>query len=143
MHYSDSQSSEPSTNPIVIAPDEDILMSNVSNFEAAIESAVTTGKGHVIVDLERVEYLSSLGIGALVRSLRRAREHGGELKLINVREELLRILRLSGVANVLDICTSEEEAVAAFGANVGNVERRLLWTIPRQKKDNEEHSPTS
>lgn len=110
-------------------------MANVDGFEAAMTSAIAAGKRNLIVDLERVEYFSALGMGALLRGLRQARESGGEIKLIHVSGSLRRLFELSGLGSVLDICETEEEAVASFGEDVGPVERTLLWTIRRNKKD--------
>lgn len=122
--------------PVVIALGEDILIANVDAFEKTLLSTADTGKRNLILDLEKVEYFSGLGIGALLRGLKRARETGGEIKLIHVSPSLRRVFDLSGLGNVLDICETEEEAMASFGHEVGRVERTLLWTIrpPQGKK---------
>jgi len=113
----------------VITPDGDLLIAGVRDVQAAISSVISSGKRELIIDFRKVEYLSSLGIGAILQGLRQARESGGEIKLVNVSPPLRRIFALAGIENVLDICETEEEALAGFGRQVGPIERNLLWAI--------------
>src|SRR5438067_13884780 len=57
---------------------------------------VEGGDRRVVVDLARVEFLDSTGLGVLVGALRRLRGVDGEPTLVRAQERLLKILRIPG-----------------------------------------------
>jgi anti-sigma B factor antagonist len=71
---------------------------------------VNSGEKHVVVDLGRVEFLDSTGLGVLVGAHRRLRAREGSLNLVCPHERLLKVFRITGLDNVFDIHSSVEEA---------------------------------
>ncbi|TML20611.1 MAG: STAS domain-containing protein [Actinobacteria bacterium] len=76
-------------------------------------SLVEGGDRHVIVDLARVEFLDSTGLGVLVGGLKRVRAHDGSLDLVCTQERILKIFRITGLTKVFGIHDSVDEAIAA------------------------------
>jgi anti-sigma B factor antagonist len=74
---------------------------------------VADGKYHLIVDMERVDFLDSTGLGVLVGGLKRVRAHDGSLRLVCTQERILKIFRITGLTKVFPISDSVAEAVAA------------------------------
>src|SRR3954471_16544762 len=74
---------------------------------------VADGKYHLIVDMERVDFLDSTGLGVLVGGLKRVRAHDGSLRLVCTQERILKIFRITGLTKVFPIHSSIEEAVNA------------------------------
>jgi anti-sigma B factor antagonist len=74
---------------------------------------VADGKYHLIVDMERVDFLDSTGLGVLVGGLKRVRAHDGSLRLVCTQERILKIFRITGLTKVFPIHASVEEAVSA------------------------------
>jgi anti-sigma B factor antagonist len=68
-----------------------------------IVSLVDAGQYDLVVDLERVEFLDSTGLGVLVGGLKRVRTHDGSLSLVCTQERLLKIFRITGLTKVFDI----------------------------------------
>jgi anti-sigma B factor antagonist len=64
---------------------------------------VAGGVYHIVVDMERVEFLDSTGLGVLVGGLKKVRAHDGSLQLICNQERLLKIFRITGLAKVFTI----------------------------------------
>ncbi|NNE36162.1 MAG: STAS domain-containing protein [Rhodothermales bacterium] len=57
-----------------------------------------------VVNLEKVEYISSAGLGALLATQQRlAESHGGGLRLIKLNKHLSEIFRIAGFDQVFDI----------------------------------------
>ena len=54
---------------------------------------VDAGRRDIIVDMQKVEFLDSTGLGVLVGGLKRVSQHGGSLRLVCTQE---RILKSSG-----------------------------------------------
>jgi anti-sigma B factor antagonist len=72
---------------------------------------VDGGVYHLLVDLKQVSFLDSSGISALIGVLRRVRERGGSVGLIAPRPQVRRVLELTGVATLLAIYPTLDEAV--------------------------------
>lgn len=74
---------------------------------------VNAGSYQLVVDLERVEFLDSTGLGVLVGGLKRVRAHDGSLSLVCTQERILKIFRITGLTKVFPIHASVEQAVTA------------------------------
>ncbi len=73
------------------------------------------GKGsyQLIVNLDKVGFLDSTGLGVLVGGLKRVRAHDGSLDLVCTRQRILKILRITGLTKVFGIYQSVDQAIAA------------------------------
>jgi anti-sigma B factor antagonist len=76
---------------------------------------VDAGNYRLIVDMERVEFLDSTGLGVLVGGLKRVRAHDGGIDLVCTQGRILRIFRITGLSRVFSIFNSVDEAVASHG----------------------------
>ncbi len=74
---------------------------------------VDEGQYHLVVDLVKVEFLDSTGLGVLVGGLKRVRGHDGSLQLVCTQERLLKIFRITGLSKVFAIHGSQSEALVA------------------------------
>jgi anti-sigma B factor antagonist len=66
-------------------------------------SVVESGCPNVIVDMEKVGFIDSSGLGVLVSALRRARERDGVVRIVCTRENILKIFRITGLDKVFPI----------------------------------------
>jgi len=73
---------------------------------------VGAGERRVVVDLGRVEFLASTGLGVLVGAHRRLRAREGSLTLVCPHERLLKIFRITGLDSVFDIYDTVESATS-------------------------------
>jgi anti-sigma B factor antagonist len=71
---------------------------------------VNKGKFHLLVDMEKVEFLDSTGLGVLVGGLKRVRAHDGSLELVCTQERILKIFRITGLTKVFGIHDTIDEA---------------------------------
>ena len=74
---------------------------------------VADGTYHLVVDMERVDFLDSTGLGVLVGGLKRVRAHDGSLRLVCTQERILKIFRITGLTKVFPIHSTVDEAVNA------------------------------
>ena len=72
--------------------------------------AANKGKFHLLVDMEKVEFLDSTGLGVLVGGLKRVRAHDGSLELVCTQERILKIFRITGLTKVFGIHDTIDEA---------------------------------
>jgi len=79
---------------------------------AAFLEAANEGKHQIVVDLSRVEFLDSTGLGALIGGHRRASENGGGMRLVVNDGPILRLLNITGLMRVLQVYPSVPGALA-------------------------------
>jgi len=74
---------------------------------------VNTGFYQLVVNMEKVEFLDSTGLGVLVGGLKRVRAHDGSLDLVCTQERILKIFRITGLTKVFGIHDTVDEAIRA------------------------------
>jgi anti-sigma B factor antagonist len=87
---------------------------------AALTSASERGNHRLIVDLTKVDFLDSTGLGALIGGQRRAKEFDGEVRLVAKEGQILRLLRITGLLKVFSVYPTLDEAVVD-GQRVGDL----------------------
>ena len=75
---------------------------------------VSTGSYQLVVNMDKVEFVDSAGLGVLVGGLKRVRAHDGSLDLACTRERILRIFRITGLTKVFGIHQTVDQAIAAI-----------------------------
>ena len=90
-------------------------MYSFPRLEAQLSTLFGQGQYRVVLDFKELDYIGSAGLGALIGFAKQAREHAGDVKLLNVPERIYRIIELLGFTKVLQVHSTEEGAVASFG----------------------------
>lgn len=85
-------------------------MVTAARVREAIQSAVDDNRPKIAVNLERVVFLDSSGLGALIAGMKIAREVGGDVRLIKPTEQVELVLELTNMAGVLRSFDSVENA---------------------------------
>jgi anti-sigma B factor antagonist len=67
----------------------------------------------VVLQLERVEFMDSSGLGALVRLVSSARANGSDLKLCAIPKQVRKTLELTNLLSLFEIYDTEAEAIVA------------------------------
>jgi len=80
----------------------------------AIRRLLEEGKKKILLNLAKVGYIDSSGIGELVSSYTAINKENGELKLLNLTQKLQDLLTITKLLTVFDVYESEEEALASF-----------------------------
>lgn len=81
-------------------------------FRQVLLEAQYGGSTRLLVDLDRIEFLDSFGLGVLVGALRRARTHDGALALVCSQSRVLHLLEVTGLDAVFDIAASPAEVLS-------------------------------
>jgi anti-sigma B factor antagonist len=74
---------------------------------------VNEGHHQLIVNMEKVEFLDSTGLGVLVGGLKRVRAHDGSLDLVCNQERILKIFRITGLTKVFGIHGTVDDAITS------------------------------
>ncbi len=73
---------------------------------------IDAGARSVVVDLGRVDFLDSTGLGVLVGALKRLRAVEGSFGLVCAKEPLLKIFRITALDQVFPLYPSVDAAIA-------------------------------
>ena len=66
---------------------------------------------HIILNMDKVEYMSSSGFRACIATLRKLNARDGSLKLTHIRASVKRIFDVIELTSLFDIYESDEEAL--------------------------------
>ena len=69
---------------------------------------------HFLVDLRSVTYISSTGVGSLIKAYRSVLKQKGSVKLLSPSQSVRNILAISKLDGVFEIFSDESEALASF-----------------------------
>ena len=69
--------------------------------------------GDVVLQLERLDFVDSSGLGALLRLMQAARAKGGDLKLSGFPSRIHKMLELTHLSSQFEVYESLEEAITA------------------------------
>lgn len=83
--------------------------------ERRMQALLREKRYHIVVDLTRVEYISSAGWGIFISEIREIREQGGDLKLAGMIADVREVFDLLEFENILQAYPDAELAVSSFG----------------------------
>ena len=92
---------------IMGGPDATMLHDKLHDF-------IDQNKKKVIIDLSKVEWMNSTGLGILISGLTTMRNNGGELKLAGITEKIESLLTITKLITVFENFDTVDEAVASF-----------------------------
>ena|SRR5581483_3030547 len=79
----------------------------------AITDLIDRGVYHLVINLEKVRYIDSTGLGVLIGGLKRVREHGGTVNLVCNNPQIKKIFDITGLVKIFGIFESEDAAMKA------------------------------
>ncbi|AXE21887.1 anti-sigma B factor antagonist (plasmid) [Runella rosea] len=94
----------------VIEVEGNIDSKTAPEFEKAAIAAIK-GQGQVIIDLSKVEFLSSAGLRVLLMIYRQIKSQSGKVVLVGVSEDIQDVMSNTGFINFFIIVNTLEEAV--------------------------------
>ncbi|HID39336.1 MAG TPA: anti-sigma factor antagonist [Calditrichaeota bacterium] len=86
----------------------------VNQFEDALQNLIKENRFKITVNLEKLNYISSAGLGVFMGFIEEVREKGGDIKLSNPSSKVYKVFDLLGFPALFDICQEENEAVEKF-----------------------------
>jgi anti-sigma B factor antagonist len=98
---------------VAAVPVEELDASNAGEFKRDL-APVLDANVKLVLDLSRLRFIDSSGLGAFLSCLRRLSAKGGDLKLAGMSKQVRAVFELVRMNRVVDIYGTREEAVRAF-----------------------------
>ena len=86
----------------------------VAALRAAVSDAIAAGQRAVLLEMGRVAYVDSSGLGAMVSAASSMKSAGGVIKLLNPDDRHLELLVMTKLYMVFEIFQDERDAVNSF-----------------------------
>jgi anti-sigma B factor antagonist len=74
-----------------------------------LDALFVGGATSLVVDMSRVTFLDSTALGVLVGALNQCKELGGQVHLVLTESQVLRVLRITGLADAFTLHESRDE----------------------------------
>jgi anti-sigma B factor antagonist len=99
---------------VVVTVDGQLIVGNRQELKQQVIDALDGGARKFVVDFSRTGYIDSSGLGVLVSLSKKIREHGGDLRLAALNEDLQTLFELTKLDTLFAIARTTQEALAAF-----------------------------
>lgn len=91
----------------------------VPSFQATLEEIKTKGIRRLVLDMSKIKYVNSTGLGSLVKYADTFKSTGGGMALIKVPPKVKIVIEMLGLNAFFDICADLDAALAALAAQGG------------------------
>ena len=105
-------------------PESDVMVLHLSGkimggpdhdkFHSEIKTLVKEGYVDILLNMSKVSWINSTGLGVLVSAFHTLKKNGGQLKICEVSERIDNILNVTQLKLVFETYDSCQEAMASF-----------------------------
>jgi anti-sigma B factor antagonist len=100
---------------VLTLPVEELDASNTGEFKRDI-GPLLEANTKVVLDLGKLRFMDSSGLGSFLSCLRKLNAKNGDLKLCAMSQQVRTVIELVRMHRIFDIFSTREEAVRAFQA---------------------------
>lgn len=101
---------------LIIKADGGLAAHNADQFLEGLGTLIESGASKIIVDCTALKYISSYGVGVLVRLHKKLAQRGGQVRLAAVESGVFTVLRLVRLEQVFHSYPTVEDARLSFEA---------------------------
>ena len=104
----------------VFLPDGRIDTLAADEMDQTLQAAVAGGSHKIVMDMSKVEHISSAGLRSLAAVLVRCREEGGDMKLAALNKRVTRVFNIIGFDLLMSVHDTPEAAIADFSSSTAS-----------------------
>lgn len=105
---------ESATNVQVLRLEGYVDAHTFTDFEEELTKLVEAGNYNLLLDLEKLTYINSTGLGLLMATFRQVRQHSGDLVIAKMSDKITNIFNLLGFSRLIHTYATEDEAMSKF-----------------------------
>jgi anti-sigma B factor antagonist len=105
---------------LVVSGDITLGAAGATLLSERIRSLIQRARLRILLELNGVRYVDSVGLGELIHACVAARVRGGSIKLVGLPTGLLTLLAATNLLGAFECFESEAEAVASFGPRLSH-----------------------
>ncbi len=96
---------------LVISVDSSVLQEHVPLLRERLNNIIIEKKYWIVIDMLEANYISSMGISAILSIKRKANECGGEVLFANVNHLIMNLFEVTELIKKLEVYEDIEQAV--------------------------------
>ena len=81
-----------------------------------IGGLAAAGRRKILLNLSRVRYVDSSGLGSLIYGFNAVSREGGQIKLLNLTERVRELMIITKLVTVFDTFEEEQAALTSYGS---------------------------
>lgn len=90
---------------------------DTDRFRREVSDFIEQGNRSLIINMQKVNYMNSSGIGAIISAHASYKKNGGDVKLIGLSESVENLLAITRLVEIFDVHDSMDEAIQSFIKN--------------------------
>ena len=100
---------------VIIDVDGQILLGDGDiEIKKAVDDLLKRGTKKILLNLAKVPYMDSAGLGEMIRCFTALRKTGGDFKILSPNRRIIDLLTITKLLNVFDCYENETTAIASF-----------------------------
>jgi anti-sigma B factor antagonist len=101
-------------NISVVSVGGDIFAEDASILKDTLDKMFHTNKLKIVLNLDKTDVISSVGLGVILSSLIKFRKYSGDICLANVRDFVRKILKTTKVDNIIQSYPNVQSAIESL-----------------------------
>ena len=89
---------------------------NANDFESAMQTAVSSSQGAVVLDCEGLSYISSAGLRAILRIAKEMNRRAVKFVLCSLSDPIREVFQISGFDKIITIHPTRTGALSSLGS---------------------------
>jgi len=86
----------------------------VATFRERMQKLIESGQKNIILNMNKVDYVDSTGLGALVMCYTTLQRAGGNVRLLNLSRRSIELLVMTKLATIFEVFNDEQNAINSF-----------------------------
>jgi len=87
-----------------------------------LRSLIEQDQKRVLLNLAKVSYIDSSGLGELVAGFASIEKNGGEMKMVNLTDRVSELMMITKLLTVFDVFDDEQSAIESFPTSAGDLD---------------------
>ena len=105
-----------SSGVVVLNLQGSLSVESVGRWEEALQKVKDEGRTRLVLDLTKLDYISSAGVGTFVACIAELRSKDGDIIFVNPSDEIREVFKLLGFTKMFRIMKEQKAAVNALAA---------------------------
>ncbi|XDD54680.1 STAS domain-containing protein [Leptospira sp. WS4.C2] len=106
---------EKSSNQVaIISIEGEVDLYNAKELKDILDDKMRKHQYEIVVNLEKVPFMDSSGIGTLVTAMYKLKKYHGNLKVCSVHGSVAKVFKITGMESHLEVFDTEENAVISL-----------------------------
>lgn len=97
---------------LIITPNGRIDSTNSSDFDRHMRAVIDRGDTHIVVDMARLDYISSMGLSVFLAAAKKIRAADGRLALADINNRVRLVFEMSGFLQLFPVYATLDEALS-------------------------------